>query len=110
MKKQKITPFLLLCTVFLCFCAGLFFGRNFSQNAPAVLEPNVRQISASVNINRADAQDLMTLPGIGQTLAQRILDYRSSQGSFTSAAELLNIDGIGQTRLEALLPHITLGG
>ena len=63
-----------------------------------------------VDINTADLATLMTLPGIGQTLATRIIDYRSSHGPFDSVAGLLNVDGIGAGKLEAILDLITTGG
>ncbi len=48
-----------------------------------------------LDLNHADADDLETLPGIGPVLAQRIIDYRSQHGAFTSVDELLDVNGIG---------------
>ena len=111
MKNQSFSPFVILIAVFLCFCAGLFLGRNAPWNGNT-LSPAAQQIVSQdpIDLNQADAQTLMTLPGIGQTLAGRILSYREKYGSFSSLTELLNIDGIGEARLEALLPYITAGG
>lgn len=112
MKKQKYTPFFLLCVLFLCFCTGLFFGRNLNRDVIVTLTPNTRPatVSAPIDLNRADRNTLTTLPGIGEALANQILAYRDTHGPFTSLAELLNIDGIGPERLEALLPYLTTGG
>ena len=112
MKKQELSLFLLIFAVFLCFCTGLFLGRNLNTVTPAPRFPQMQSHSlpVPVDLNLADQDQLASLPGIGPTLAKRILSYRDTHGSFTSMTELLNIDGIGEQRLDALLPYITAGG
>lgn len=63
-----------------------------------------------VNINTATLEQLKTLPGIGEVLGQRILDYRAANGPFSSVSELLNVSGIGEKKLEGLLDYVTIGG
>jgi len=63
---------------------------------------------AVVNINTADAAQLMTLHGIGPALAKRIVDYRTAFGKFTSAADLTAVPGIGSAKLESMKDHITI--
>lgn len=62
----------------------------------------------SVNVNTADLKELQKLEGIGETYAQRIIDYRTEHGNFNSIEELLNIKGIGKKRLEKITPFIKL--
>ncbi len=56
----------------------------------------------AVNINTADADELDGLPGIGPVLAQRIVDYRTAHGPFSSTEELTQVEGIGQAIWESL--------
>ncbi len=47
-----------------------------------------------VNINVADAQTLMTLPGIGETRAAAIIEYRQQEGAFETIEDIMNVKGI----------------
>ena len=64
--------------------------------------------SGLININTASAAQLMTLPGIGEVLSQRIVDYRNTHGPFRSVAALTNVTGIGEKRLAAIIHLITV--
>lgn len=61
-----------------------------------------------VNLNTATLDQLESLPGIGPTLAQRILDHRQAHGPFRSVDDLLNVSGIGEKRLEDLRSKVTV--
>ena len=63
---------------------------------------------AIVNINEANADELKTLPGIGDTLAQRIVDYRGAHGHFTTVDELDAVKGIGEKTVEKIRPCVVL--
>jgi competence protein ComEA len=61
-----------------------------------------------VNLNTATEEQLDTLPGVGPVTAQKILEWRSSHGAFSSVDELLEVDGIGEKTLADMAPHVTL--
>ncbi|WP_082619782.1 helix-hairpin-helix domain-containing protein [Terrabacter sp. Soil811] len=61
-----------------------------------------------VSLNAADAAALDTLPGVGPVLAQRIIDWRTEHGRFTSVDELGEVSGIGDKLMAQLRPKVTL--
>ncbi|MFD5467460.1 helix-hairpin-helix domain-containing protein [Kitasatospora sp. NPDC127059] len=61
-----------------------------------------------VSLNRATLEQLDSLPGVGPTLAQRILAYRTSHGSFRSIDQLRQVSGIGTRTFAELRPLLTL--
>lgn len=82
-----------------------------STAAPIETVPLVTgYVSFPLNINVSSKEDLMLLPGIGEKLSQRIVDYRRKNGRFSSVDELVNIPGISHTLLESIRDQITVGG
>ncbi|MCL5267509.1 MAG: helix-hairpin-helix domain-containing protein [Bacteroidetes bacterium] len=63
-------------------------------------------VTSPVDLNSASLSDLVTIPGIGNVTAQRILDYRSANGKFGSVQELRNVKGIGAKKLEQMKPYV----
>lgn len=61
-----------------------------------------------VNINTADMYALCTLPGVGESTAQKIIDYREANGKFKSIEEIQNVDGIGQRTYIEMQSMITI--
>jgi len=66
------------------------------------------QFPQKVDINRAEPWLLEALPGIGEILAQRILDYRSENGHFRRIEDLLQVSGIGEATFENIKDFITV--
>lgn len=64
--------------------------------------------SQKINLNLATAEDLETLPGIGEVLAQRIIEHRESNGPFTTVDELQEVSGIGEQRLADIRDQVTV--
>lgn len=61
-----------------------------------------------VNINTADAGQLVSLPQVGPKMAQRILDFRKSNGNFKRVQDLMKVKGIGEKIFAKLQPLITI--
>ena len=61
-----------------------------------------------VNINQADHNTLAQLPGIGPTLADRIIEYRETVGPFQSPSELSEIYGISEAMVNDIVPMLTI--
>ncbi|RKU26666.1 hypothetical protein C6499_12960 [Candidatus Poribacteria bacterium] len=59
-----------------------------------------------LNINTASVAELQTLPNIGESTAQRIVDYRTQHGNFANVDALQNVRGIGAKTLEKLKPFV----
>ena len=85
----------------------------FVEGASPVLVTPVPEVVSSttelVNINTASIAELDTLPGIGPTTAQKIIDYRDQNGPFLSIEDIINVSGIGPASYERLKDLITVG-
>lgn len=65
-----------------------------------------RQAKFLVDVNKADWPELAQLPGIGKTLAQRIVASREERGAFVDHSELRRVRGIGPKTLEKMKPYL----
>ena len=75
---------------------------------PGVPPPSDEVPGALVNVNTADAAGLETLPGVGEVIAQAIIDHRTENGPFTSVEQLLDVSGIGDATLENIRDLVTV--
>lgn len=61
-----------------------------------------------LDLNRASAEDLESLPGIGAVLAQRVITYRRSVGRFQAVEDLREVKGIGSKKFDRIKPLVTV--
>ena len=122
---------LLLTLLFLAFLGGYRLGHT--DPTVTILQPGaaVREESEAVpeqpndtepadavsstpdekiDINHATAEELATLPGIGEVLAERIIAYREAHNGFASVEEIMDVSGIGEKKFTQISALITLEG
>lgn len=71
-------------------------------------ETNEKTGKELVNINKASAEQLMDLQGIGEATAWRIIEYRSVNGKYKTIEEIMNVSGIGEAKFNAIKNYITV--
>lgn len=62
--------------------------------------------NSKVNINVANSEKLQTIPGVGETTAQKIIKYREEKGKFKTKEDIKNVEGIGDAKYEKLKDYI----
>ncbi|SFG21267.1 ComEA family DNA-binding protein [Oribacterium sp. WCC10] len=75
---------------------------------PEEAEVNTEENSSLVNLNKASLQELDSLPGVGPSTAQNIIDYRNRYGGFADIEEIKNVKRIGDKTFEKLKNYITV--
>lgn len=113
-KTEKIL--LAVTTLFLCVLLGLYWRDRQAALTPGVVtetelevpqedfipEPPEVPAMTKVHLNTATEAELTTLPGIGETLARRIVEYREAHGPFETAEEMMEVSGIGEKKFAEL--------
>ena len=78
------------------------------NNSDITITSSSESTSLKVNINTASLSQLDTLPGIGPTYAQNIIDYRNAKGRFKSIEDIKDVTGIGDKRFDSIKELITI--
>ena len=88
---------------------GLALVVSLAMTAGVALAAPKAAPAGKVNINTATAQQLAELPGVGDKLAARIVEYRQKSGGFKTPQELMNVQGVGEKNFARLQAHLTVG-
>ena len=112
MKKAGIVVLLALTVLYAAFLTGLFVTRNRTVGLLSFTGPTASGEAerGKVDLNTATAQELMVLPGIGEGLARRIIEYRERYGPFPDISALTEVKGIGEKLFAEIADYITVGG
>lgn len=106
MKKVRISPYIIALIIFTVCVMGILTFRYFSDCTPILGEVSDNSFK-QININSATQEELCMLPGIGKTLASKIIYYRNLHGNFNKLEDLDKVDGIGQSVIEKIRDYIT---
>jgi comEA protein len=88
--------------ILLALVTLLFSPSCIQRQRQEIFETEQRLNSAAVNINKASEQELNKLPGIGEDLAQRIIEYREKNGNFRRTEHLLLVRGISEKKFRQI--------
>lgn len=83
-------------------------SSSFSSAIPSKNSKNPSAFNNLININTATKEEITKLPGIGDVISQRIIDYRNEYGRFDSIDELQNVKGIGSVVFNKIKNLVTV--
>ena len=85
-----------------------FASAQEAGRPPAKGATSSTSSGAPINLNTATVAQLETLPGIGKSTAERILEYRQKNGGFKKVEDLMNVSGVGEKSFLKMKPLITV--
>ncbi len=107
MKKRSHLKHSLVISLVIAFVLSLSMAVSAAPTGNSAKAPT-KSASQLININTADTTQLAKLPGIGPSLAQRIVKYRKESGAFKTPQDLGKVKGIGEKKLAKILGRITV--
>lgn len=122
-EKQCSRPLRIFCliVIIITFISGIAdevinnYYHDFVTIESSPYEPEVITVIQQIvpdemiiNINTATVDELMTLEGIGEVMAQRIIEYRENNNGFINTEEIMKVKGIGEAKYEKIKNFITV--
>ena len=106
MTLKKIVTVILVAVLLIFAFSDQYFTPKFTYiKGPDTIEITKDSLDGLVNINFASKKDLQTLDGIGEGLAERIIEYRT-KAPFLKIEDLMNVTGIGEKKFESIKDKI----
>ncbi len=106
MKKNSIVKGILCFAAASFLAASILSGSVYAANKPA---EEKKAVNIMVNINKASADEMAALPGIGEKTAKLIIEYRNKNGSFKKPEDIRKVKGVGEKLFEKIKGNITVG-
>lgn len=121
MKNSGQIALLSITILFIGLMMGIYIGNSTSRNhikltydptaySDGIGNDNIRPPIVKININTATVEELTILPGIGESSAKQIVEYRQNNGPFYSIDDLKKVKGVSHNRLKEIRKYITVGG
>jgi competence protein ComEA len=106
---DQLVAFCLLVFLVVCVVVWLSFFESGKISVPKTTDISAGELRYLVDLNNASKNELLQLPGIGPTLAERIVEYREQVEPYKNAADLEKIRGIGVKKRESATPYVYIG-
>ena len=107
--EDQLIVLWLLVSLMVCVLVWLWFFEFGKINVAQIADNPVRVLRYQVDLNNAPKSELLQLPGIGATLAERIVEYREEVEPYQDVADLEKIQGIGVKKRESATPYVYIG-
>ena len=105
---RKILKGVLMLSLVLFLGYGIVSAQEDKEMMDSETMDSKEMMMEKVNINTADMDQLMTIPGVGEETAKKIIDYRNSNGEFKTLDQLKSIPGIGEKKYEKMKDMLTM--
>lgn len=103
MKYARLTFLLIALALAACHSSHEQADLMANQNVSAI---NAAPRSSCIDLNKASIAELMQLPGVGEVMSRRIVEYRERHGSFRRPAEVIIIEGFSEKKYRAIADRV----